>query len=194
MWSVSGRVWGKTQRNYNALSYAQSHRPVFVFLALVYSACLAHLPTDTWIILSRTVALCSIKYRLNGLLNLSIFQAIYGQPQRMNVMRTAVEIATVRVLQWWCASPTSSRQLVAVKPPGAVHGSGENKSIKARALLLAPLVRGGAELWRGRHHVYLIQLGSLWGLPWEQAAKKRAAGLSNKDIQPTPLPRMNPPH
>lgn len=91
-------------------------------------------------------------------------------------------------------SSSSSRQLVAAKPLGAVHGSEENKSIKAGALLLAPLVRGGAEQRRGRHHVYLIQLGSLWGLPWERPAKKGAAGPSNKDVQPTPLPRMNPPH
>lgn len=42
--------------------------------------------------------------------------------------------------------------------------------------------------------VYLIQLGSQWSLPRDRAAKKGAAGLSNKDIQPKPLPRLNPPH
>lgn len=41
--------------------------------------------------------------------------------------------------------------------------------------------------------VYLIQLGSQWGLPRDRAAEKGAAGLSNKDIQPKPLPRLNPP-
>lgn len=55
-------------RTYKALSYAQSHRPVFV-LIFVCSACLGHLPTDIWFILQG----CSIKYRFNGLLNLSIF-------------------------------------------------------------------------------------------------------------------------
>lgn len=56
-------------RKYKALSYAQSHCPVFV-LIFVCSACLGHLHTDIWFILQG----CSIKYRLNGLLNLSIFR------------------------------------------------------------------------------------------------------------------------
>lgn len=87
-----------------------------------------------------------------------------------------------------------------MKPPRAVHDVEKNKSIKAEALLLAHLIQGGAELQRGRHHMYLIQLGSLQGLPWELPAKKKkrkrngAAGLSNKDIQPRPLPMLNPPH
>lgn len=42
--------------------------------------------------------------------------------------------------------------------------------------------------------MYLIQLGSQRGLPREEAAKKGAAGLSNKDIRPNPLPLLNPPH
>lgn len=60
-----------------------------------------------------------------------------------------------------------------MKPPRAVHDVEKNKSIKAEALLLAHLIQGGAELQRGRHHMYLIQLGSLQGLPWELPAKKK---------------------
>lgn len=191
-------------RKYKALSYAQSHSPVFVLLT--FAACLSHLPTNTWIVLRGYYSV----FCVNGLLNLSGWASslypklvIYGVVESNTplfclstgvVVRTAAEIVTVRVLHWWCASSSNSRQLVAAKPPGAVHSAEENKSIKARALLLASLVRGGAELWRGRHHVYLIQLGSLWGLPWEKAGKKGAAGLSNKDVQSSPLPLLNPPH
>lgn len=35
--------------------------------------------------------------------------------------------------------------------------------------------------------MYLIQLGRLGGLPWEQAVKEEADGLSNKDVQFTSL-------
>lgn len=58
-------------------------------------------------------------------------------------MTTAAEIATVSATVMLCLS--SSGQLVAANPPGAVRGAEENKSIKAGALLLTPLIRGGAE-------------------------------------------------
>lgn len=81
--------------------------------------------------------------------------------------------AVGKMLQWSSDSPSSTRQPVAaLKPPAAVHGAEENKSFKAEALLSALLVRGGADVGRGRHHVYLIQLGSLRGLPWDVPGKE----------------------
>jgi len=76
-----------------------------------------------------------------------------------------------------------------LKPPGAVRGAEENKSFRAEALLSALLVRGRSRSGKGgRHHVYLIQLGSLRGLPWDVPGRNGAAGLSNKDVEPSPLP------
>lgn len=118
------------------------------------------------------VPLCSMQHRLNGPLNLLIFPVgsapsmqswivIYGVVESntpISCLGTGVQwdqlqMATVRVLQRWCASPSSSRQPVAVKSPpplsSAVRGAEENKSIKAGALLLAPLERGGARPVKG---------------------------------------------
>ena len=163
------------------------------------------------------VPMRSMQHRLNGPLNLLIFPVgsvpsiqswivIYGVVESntpISFLHTGVwwdqlQMATVRVLQRWCASPSSSRQPVAVKPP---HPSPALSVVLKRTKASKPELsssllssREGPELWRGRHHVYLIQLGSLWGIPWEQAAKKGAAGPSNKDVQPNPLPLLNPPH
>ena len=140
------------------------------------------------------VPLCSMQHRLNRLLSLLIFPVgsapsiqgwivIYGVVESntpischgTGVQWDQLQMATVRVLQWWCASPSSSRQPVAVKTP--THPSPALSVVLKRTkaskqeLSSSLLSSGeGPELWRGRHHVYLIQLGSLWGLPWEQAA------------------------
>lgn len=82
------------------------------------------------------VPLCSMQHRLNGPLNLLIFPVgsapsmqswivIYGVVESntpISCLGTGVQwdqlqMATVRVLQRWCASPSSSRQPVAVKSP-----------------------------------------------------------------------------
>ncbi|KAK5610501.1 hypothetical protein CRENBAI_004078 [Crenichthys baileyi] len=94
----------------------------------------------------------------------------------------------VAKMQQSSASPVASNQLQQWSPYGAVHGAEENKSFKAEALYFASLVRGGADLGRGRHHVYLIQLGCLQGLPWDLPGRSGAVGLSNKDVEPSPLP------
>lgn len=103
---------------------------------------------------------------------------------------------TIRMLQWWCISLLSSGPLVTASLSWCCPWCWREQ--KHQSWSPSPPRFFSTRRGQGPKGevpcVYLIQLGSQWSLPRDRAAKKGAAGLSNKDIQPKPLPRLNPPH
>lgn len=102
---------------------------------------------------------------------------------------------TIRMLQWWCIALLSSGPLVAESLSRCCPWCWREQKHQSRSPPLCSFsTRRGQGLKGEVPCVYLIQLGSQQGLPRDRAAKKGAAGLSNKDMQPKPLPWLNSPH
>lgn len=132
----------------------------------------------------RDVTLCSIKHRFNGLLHLSISLVGLALPPKLGLVIYGVLESNAPIfclstggwteqLQKWCFSPSSSRQPVAAEPPWRCPWCWREQKHQSRSPPpRSSRNREGLKQGRGRHHVYLIQLRSLWGLPWENAAKE----------------------
>ncbi len=178
----------------------RSHTVLSLFVLLVF----AKFPlTPEWC--CGHVTLCSTKNRLNGLLNpfdLSLCSKLERGSNlwwfeanipiscfNRSAVRPAADDTPVRVLEPWCASPSSSRQLVAAWPRWRCPrcwGEQKHQSWSPPPPHSSHTGRGWAV--KGEAPCVLHSIRQSVRPPWDQAAKKGAASLSYKDVQLSSLP------